>query len=878
MWLTTQIETSKSPEKIENEVHSWLEEAKAIMKHVENSRNEELIHKFNKEYQDIRNSMEKSLESDKAFSISERTRIKLELSDLLLLADEHKISDKIKKWQKVVNRLQWVTNVSINKIKDESLKLTTTHIDKLTNNEAIWALMYINHNYDSIIDKTLSWWEDTIESLDSETEVLDFQQKLIDKIIWEWKDFWNGFIKWYYPKIWFYLKSENEVIQKYTNSLNENPNPVILNNYIDYLLEKNWWKQEELVKELNTTYWSDKAIQMLLKSDINKTNNESSFLWSVLSSAIDLANLTTTNSELIEDFSEYWNKVSDPIIKKYINEELNNLKSGSTINDWSILLHSYTKNIEYWMSDTFWLQKVHNYAQDSMINNLLWNDNWFNWEYIKWYNSDLSNYIIKTTDFENILQSSPVSEWNSLALTNYFLSIWTQWKLNNDFLTTTFWKDKIIELWNIWSIDSKNPQENIARKKLKAFWLQDFIQNITLFEDIFSKPELLNSKLSNLNPKQLESFWEIIDQDLYNLWTKFRELLLEKMDGIENPEEKVNELILKLRTVKWFNIIKVIAEWKNENQINNVWLKETTQFYQRICDWEDQKKLIEKYEQLAIAKEKNNVDIVKVLETEIENIEIEIINNSNFSKQIEVLNEEELNTIADNLIEWQDIDIILSEIAKNNIELSNVLQEVKEKEDKLSNNSIEQKNNTISTNNDNNITYQEYSLNKDTAFPSIENKKWKKISIDSEEALMIEKNPNAMENIINFYTFFTELNLQSAWDMRTNLALWMWVSNINLQDDWLKESELISFWNKLLQVMNNIDPKSNNLNTNCNTLSSLKSNFNEYTWTKSMLSANKTHGSQWEDKFKYDLRMCWLYSQNYWIQIWSFREQTKKEA
>jgi hypothetical protein len=44
--------------------------------------------------------------------------------------------------------------------------------------------------------------------------------------------------------------------------------------------------------------------------------------------------------------------------------------------------------------------------------------------------------------------------------------------------------------------------------------------------------------------------------------------------------------------------------------------------------------------------------------------------------------------------------------------------------------------------------------------------------------------------------------------------------------------------------MNNLDPKSNSLNTNNNTIYSLKANFNEYTGTKSILSANKTHGSE----------------------------------
>jgi hypothetical protein len=38
---------------------------------------------------------------------------------------------------------------------------------------------------------------------------------------------------------------------------------------------------------------------------------------------------------------------------------------------------------------------------------------------------------------------------------------------------------------------------------------------------------------------------------------------------------------------------------------------------------------------------------------------------------------------------------------------------------------------------------------------------------------MVEKNPDAMENIVKMYEFFTELNLQSVWELRTELSLAM---------------------------------------------------------------------------------------------------------
>ena len=241
-------------------------------------------------------------------------------------------------------------------------------------------------------------------------------------------------------------------------------------------------------------------------------------------------------------------------------------------------------------------------------------------------------------------------------------------------------------------------------------------------------------------------------------------------------------------------------------------------------------------------------------------------------QKIDTLNNKEFDQFIEMVADWNsfnEIDIYFSEINEEYKKNLNKIRQQERKETTL---------NSDNTEDSNVIIFQNYSLDKDPQNPSIETQDWKKIPIDWEEAKMVQNNPDAMENIVNFFKFFTELNLWSAWELRTQLALAMWVSNINLHDDWLKESELIAYGNKLLQVMNNLDPKSNSLNTNNNTISSLKSNFNEYTWTKSILSANKSHGLQWEDKFKYDLRMCGIYSQNHWIQINNFRKQTKKEA
>ncbi len=142
---------------------------------------------------------------------------------------------------------------------------------------------------------------------------------------------------------------------------------------------------------------------------------------------------------------------------------------------------------------------------------------------------------------------------------------------------------------------------------------------------------------------------------------------------------------------------------------------------------------------------------------------------------------------------------------------------------------------------------------------------WKEITITNEEAEKIKNNPEALENLVNFNKFFTELGLWSIWKYRKELINSIWDININFMDsNSLSKSELINFWNNLLKWINNLIQNNNKLKekillkTNSNSLSWIRNELRKFSWNNWLLSDEKTHNIEWEDKFEATLRSFWI--------------------
>lgn len=144
------------------------------------------------------------------------------------------------------------------------------------------------------------------------------------------------------------------------------------------------------------------------------------------------------------------------------------------------------------------------------------------------------------------------------------------------------------------------------------------------------------------------------------------------------------------------------------------------------------------------------------------------------------------------------------------------------------------------------------------------------ISITPEEAEMVRINPEAAENLINMYEFFKELNLIGVWDYREELVNAVWEVHINLEDDSLKESELLEFGKKILHLINNIQEdeqeeswKAQNIvNPNITSIDSLNKELSKFSKSRDFWWGNASFNTYGDGRFK-----AWMLSHGiiWWI-------------
>jgi len=227
---------------------------------------------------------------------------------------------------------------------------------------------------------------------------------------------------------------------------------------------------------------------------------------------------------------------------------------------------------------------VHNDAQDNLISKIQGNQPN---KFIKWFNSETSNYLIKVEDFKNYLKSSNTiittgnSETdisnpnvvNSMAFWNYVKLIAEKWTPSIKTLLTMFgnnWNAKLNALAEIWNNDSGAK----AKTQLEEAWFGNVVDIVKNFSPSAKNRNILDD-INKLDDNWLTDALIMIQWNIDLLQANLTEDILEK-----NPElkgtEKLQDILNQFKEIaesgaNWGDMkamIDNIVRWKAENEIN----------------------------------------------------------------------------------------------------------------------------------------------------------------------------------------------------------------------------------------------------------------------------------------------------------------------
>jgi len=568
-----------------------------------------------------------------------------------------------------------------------------------------------------------------------------------------------------------------------------------------------------------------------------------------------------------------WNKISYREYQKIKNAKVNLEKTHelySSAKDWKIEKWKWLwTKLQEWIANslyTEWKLTRENFLmsdslktlnkkelwelQQIQINKILWNDKWFNSEYLQWFSHNKWwNYLIKISEFETKYNNLEVQDLNSLELWNYiqYLSEKNNKKSKKiiNQIRLKLWPDtKFFD-----ELPTKSFIENIFDEVEASF--NEFINNLFKFNNIddFTNNFSSESKeeqakiikhLKDVNGKHRKDFIESIQNSLPENKNEDERLEIATTfvnDLIKTPE--LENILLKIEVFETKNKVSINKKEVTQNTLKNQQQNTQIEVLKAIQKWDIR---AEKIARAKLQKINYNTNIVN------------IINNN------------QIESITNRLQNWESFDNVIRDLSQNNSELKKVLDEEKELE--KSNPGVE----SDEENHDEEVKeHNEYNIDNDDYTPSnwgysVQLKHWENfpwLIITPEEKKLTMWNPEALKNLVDFYQFFKDLNLEWVWKYRKELALSMWNRNININDkNAISKAELLKFWNNLIKVINHINEKDNpgveQISKNTGTISWIQNELRKYSWANSDLSNNQTFNIKWEDKFTANLRNLWI--------------------
>ncbi len=311
-----------------------------------------------------------------------------------------------------------------------------------------------------------------------------------------------------------------------------------------------------------------------------------------------------------------------------------------------------------------------NIFQQKLINKILWNENWFSWEYLQWYNNEKWNFIEDTWKFMSDIKTIDIKNINSLSLINYFKLLTNDYKINIYELKILFWEKQLVKLKNYWESDKSN---NIAKNYLIENWLWYIIELMDKDLDYYSSlsGEELKQKIKNefkwdensieykkkIAQINTEIIFKQLDENKKVLkWLWYTNKQLEEIENNYNQKLK-NELKNNKKLDKVFIRLNTFNEYNNHLQLIIEWILEKKVWTKDILDkyWID-------FSEEDIVRNGKEIDFLYNIKTE--DLLNKLINISDINENILIISELTEADLLDNSFNHKNklIDLYLKKI------------------------------------------------------------------------------------------------------------------------------------------------------------------------------------------------------------------------
>lgn len=672
-------------------------------------------------------------------------------------------------------------------INDENKLFSILKFIKENNQEKL-NIRYINKEIiekipNILIDKSLDINIDTIGINSIPTKL--FENNLYELIKKYPKIKWDLLVKA------FNLKIDYEKITIVINKIFSNSQENTLNSDLP-IAERNIIKNEENIQNLKIESIRDLITQ--------KNTNEATFLESY-------NKIINTNS--LHEISDTDRKnVTNYIIKNFKDNEKQAISLAEKWFYWTndIFLSIENKWIEY--SKCLLKKNINHikYINKDLLNNYEIVEMIINW--IKNPNNPLEQkliwYYLFNTDFKNI---------------NFFLSFMKKfseklWYSSPQYLIYTLLLNKTITNKLYTLLESKNQFINTENQDLYENLKKWLVENLPEMQkeadDTWNNLEKISKTSGGNNEFILKKFKEFTDDKIPGFD--------EKINGMKHLSSLkiINDFISndKDRRISSYSSLKFLIPDEEKFKLTirfllnlevDVIKKEKTEEDKKINT-----KIYKKHPNIEKYFEENNIKWYEKLE---EKDIVKLIIASDISKEDEaelrwiILAAKEKSSIYDKRIknaklEIENVDSYITYM--NNPEQKWTFEEYLKVEEDIKQWKIDAQ--KLSNESNNYILTSENNYTKKGSWYIMETNSWEEINISVEEKKITQWNPEATENLINFYEYCKDLNINFAWEFRSELIQSMnqikWTSWIDINDtNFIDKTELNKLLNFILEII-----------------------------------------------------------------------------